>query len=263
MDLGLKGRVAIVAAASKGLGRAVAAEIAREGAQVAICSRNAADLERAAGEIGQACGREVFGQALDVTDAARVARFVDAVEKQFGRVDICVTNAGGPPAKTFLDISLDDWRNAVNLTLMSAVHFAREVLPRMRKNNWGRLVTITSLTVKQPVDGLLLSNSIRASVTGMARTLANEFGPHGITVNNVCPGYTLTERLDELAETMARSEGVPRETIIERWTSQIPLRRLARPEEFAGVVAFLVSERASYINGATITVDGGWARGLL
>ncbi len=198
-----------------------------------------------------------------VTDASRVSAFVDAVEKKFGRVDICVTNAGGPPSKTFLDISLEDWRAAVDLTLMSAVNFAREVLPRMRKNKWGRLVTITSMSVKQPVDGLLLSNSIRAGVAGLARTLANEFGPYGITVNNVCPGYTLTERLDELAQQMGAKAGLPREKIFERWTSQIPLGRLARPEEFAAVVAFLVSERASYVNGVTIAVDGGWVRGLL
>ncbi len=263
MDLGLKGRAAIVAAASKGLGRAVAAEIAREGAQVAICSRSEADLKVAASEIQRDTGREVFWQAVDVTDASRVARFVDAVEKKFGRVDICVTNAGGPPSKSFLDISMDEWRTAVELTLLSAVNFAREVLPRMKKNNWGRFVTITSMSVKQPVDGLLLSNSIRAAVTGLARTLANEFGPHGITVNNVCPGYTLTDRLDELAEIAGKKSGVTREEIFKRWASQIPLGRLAKPEEFAAVVTFLVSERASFVNGATLAVDGGWARGLL
>lgn len=263
MDLGLKGRVAIIAAASKGLGRAVAAELAREGAEVAICARTAAELEKAASGIRQASGREVFWQALDVTDAAGVQQFVDAVERRYGRVDICVTNAGGPPAKTFLEISLEEWNAAVALNLLSTVYFAREVLPRMRKNNWGRLVTITSVAVKQPIDGLLLSNSIRAAVTGLARTLANEFGPEGITVNNVCPGYTLTERLAELGETLARREGVPREKILERWSSQVPLGRLARPEEFAALVTFLVSERASYINGVSIAVDGGWVRGLL
>jgi 3-oxoacyl-[acyl-carrier protein] reductase len=262
MDLGLKGRVAIVAAASKGLGRAVATELAREGALVAICSRNAADLERATSEMKKATGADVFWQALDVTDTAAVAKFVDAAEKKFGRVDICVTNAGGPPSKTFLDITMEDWHGAVNLNLMSAVNFAREVLPRMQKNKWGRLVTITSTSVKQPIDGLLLSNSIRAAVAGLARTLANEFGPHGITVNNVCPGYTLTERLDYLAGVAAEKGGVKREDIFKRWTSQIPLGRLGKPEEFAAAVTFLVSERASYINGVSVAVDGGWLRGL-
>ncbi len=263
MDLGLKGRVAIVAAASKGLGRAVALELAREGAEVAVCARSAASLEKAASAIREATGRAIFWQALDVTDAKRVQKFVDAVEKRYGRVDICVTNAGGPPAKTFLEISLEEWRAAVELTLLSAVYFAREVLPRMRKNNWGRLVTITSVSVKQPIDGLLLSNSIRAAVTGLARTLANEFGAHGITVNNVCPGYTLTERLDELAESQARAGGVPRDAVLQQWASQAPLGRLGKPEEFAALVTFLVSERASYINGASIAVDGGWVRSLL
>lgn len=263
MDLGLKGKVAIVAAASKGLGYAVALELAREGAEVAICARTAADLERAAAELGQATGRAVFWQALDVTDAVRVQKFVEAVEKRFGRVDICVTNTGGPPAKKFLELSTEDWRAAVDQMLLSAVYFAREVLPRMRKNRWGRFITITSVSVKQPIDGLLLSNSVRAGVTGLARTLANEFGPDGITVNNVCPGYTRTERLDELAGKLAADAGVPPEKILERWSAQIPLGRVARPEEFAAVVAFLASERASYLNGISIAVDGGLARGLL
>jgi 3-oxoacyl-[acyl-carrier protein] reductase len=263
MDLGLKGRAAIVAAASTGLGFAVAKELAQEGADVAICARTAASLEQAAAKIKQAAGREPFWQALDVTDAAAVQQFVDAVEKRFGRVDICVTNAGGPPAKKFLEISLEEWRAAVNLTLMSAVYFAREVLPRMRKKRWGRLLTITSVSVKQPIEGLLLSNSLRAAVTGLARTLANEFGPDGITVNNVAPGYTTTERLNELADKLAHDSGASREKIFESWSAQVPLGRLARPEEFATVVAFLASERASYINGVTITVDGGWVKSLL
>jgi len=263
MDLGLKGRVAIVAAASKGLGRAVAEELAREGCEVAICARNAQALERASREIEQACGRSVFSRAMDVTSAESVREFVEAVDRKFGRVDICVTNAGGPPAKKFLEISLEDWRAAVDLTLMSAVYFAREALPRMRRNRWGRLLTITSVSVKQPIGGLLLSNSLRAAVSGLAKTLANEFGADGITVNNVCPGYTMTERSEELATTQARTAGVPREEIFKSWSSQIPIGRLARPEEFAALVAFLASERASSINGTTIAVDGGWVRSLL
>jgi 3-oxoacyl-[acyl-carrier protein] reductase len=263
MDLGLKGKVAIVAAASKGLGFAVASELGREGADLAICARTAADLESAAGRIGQTSGREVFWQALDVTDPARVQKFVEAVEKRFGRVDICVTNTGGPPAKKFGELSLEEWRAAVDQMLMSAVYFAREALPRMRKNRWGRFITITSVAVKQPIDGLILSNSIRAGVTGLARTLANEYGPDGITVNNVCPGYTLTERLDELADKLARDAGAPREEIYKRWSTLTPLGRLARPEELAAVIAFLASERASYVNGVTLAVDGGLSRGLL
>lgn len=263
MDLGLKGKAAIVAAASKGLGKAVALELAQEGARVAICARDAQQLERTAGEIRQTSGADVLAQALDVTDYAAVQRFVATTEERFGRVDICVTNAGGPPAKKFADISIEEWRAAVDLTLMSAVYFAKEVLPRMQKNRWGRFLTITSLSVKQPVDGLLLSNSIRAAVTGMARTLANEYGAHGITVNNVCPGYTRTERLDELAAKMSAAENISAEQIFQRWSAAIPLGRVASPEEFAAVVAFLASQRASYVNGVTLAVDGGAVRSLL
>jgi 3-oxoacyl-[acyl-carrier protein] reductase len=263
MDLGLKGRVAIVAAASKGLGRAVAEEFAKEGCEVAICARTKEVLEKTALEISKSCGRAVFSRALDVTKEADVRSFVADVDQQYGRVDICVTNAGGPPAKKFLDITIDEWRAAVDLTLLSTVFFAREVLPRMRRNRWGRLLTITSVSVKQPIDNLLLSNSLRAGVTGLAKTLANEFGADGITVNNVCPGYTLTERLDELADKQARIGNLSREEIFRNWSSQIPIGRLAQPAEFAAMVTFLASERASSINGATIPIDGGWLKGLL
>jgi len=263
MDLGLRGKIAIVAAASKGLGKAVAMELANEGAEVAICARHAADLDKAAAEIRDRTGRAVFAQVLDVTNYAGVQAFVAEVERRYSRVDICVTNAGGPPAKKFLDITVEEWRAAVELTLMSTVFFAREVLPRMRKNRWGRLLTITSVSVKQPIDNLLLSNSIRAGVTGLAKTLANEFGADGITVNNVCPGYTLTERLGELADNLAKGAGGSRDAILNQWAAQIPIGRVATPEEFAALVAFLASERASSINGASIPVDGGWVKGLM
>ncbi|MGC1606436.1 MAG: SDR family NAD(P)-dependent oxidoreductase, partial [Candidatus Acidiferrum sp.] len=189
MDLGLQGRVAIVAAASKGLGRAVAEELAREGASVGICARSAAELEQAAAHIQKTTGREVFHESVDVTSPAAISHFVATVEDRFGRLDICITNSGGPPSKMFADTNPEDWRSAVDLVLMSTVFFAKEALPRMQKNKWGRFITITSSAVKQPVDGLLLSNSIRAAVTGLARTLANEYAQFGITVNNVCPGY--------------------------------------------------------------------------
>src|ERR1700732_15346 len=226
MDLGLAGRVAIVAAASRGLGRAVATELAREGAEVTVCARSEPNLAAAVEAIRQQTGRTIASEALDVSDAEAGERFAE-------------------------------WRAAVARLLMSAVSFARAVLPRMQKNQWGRLITITSMSVKQPIDGLMLSNSVRAGVTGMARTLANEFGAHGITVNNVCPGYTLTERLESLLEGQARREGVSREEILSQMASRIPVGRVGKPEEFAAVVAFLASERASYINGATIPVGGG------
>jgi 3-oxoacyl-[acyl-carrier protein] reductase len=263
MDLGLGDRVAIVAAASKGLGRAVAEELAREGAKVAICARNAADLAKAAGEIAGASGREVYWRAVDVADSKAVADFVAGVEERFGRIDICVTNTGGPPSKLFAATTDEDWQIWTSQLLMSVVHFARAVLPRMQARNWGRFLTITSYSVKQPVEGLLLSNSLRAGVTGMVRTLANEYAASGITVNNVCPGYTRTGRLDELAAMLGARTGASAEEVFAGWKKLIPAGRLGTPEEFASVVTFLASERASYVNGASLTVDGGTTRSLL
>jgi 3-oxoacyl-[acyl-carrier protein] reductase len=263
VDLGLKDRVAIVAGASKGLGRAVAEELAHEGARVAICSRAAEPLERAAAEIQRSTAREVFFRSVDVSDPTAIANFVSEVNKRFGRVDICITNSGGPPSKSFAGTELKDWRAAVDLLLISAVCFAQETLPLMKKNKWGRFITITSSAVKQPVDGLLLSNSVRAGVAGLARTLANEYAAFGITVNNVCPGYTRTGRLDDLAGAISARSGGKSEEVFANWNRQIPAGRVGTPAEFAAVVAFLASERASYVNGASIAVDGGLTRGLL
>jgi 3-oxoacyl-[acyl-carrier protein] reductase len=263
MDLGLTGRVAIVAAASKGLGRAVAEELAREGARVAICARSADTLEETAAQIQKATGREVFHGALDVTDSSAVSDFVASVEARFGRIDICVTNSGGPPSNSFKSTPPEAWRSAVDQLLMSTIYFAKEVLPRMQKNKWGRLITITSSAVKQPVEGLLLSNSIRAAVTGLARTLANEYAADGITVNNVCPGYTRTARLGGLATSISARTGSKPEEVFANWEREIPAGRLGTPQEFAAVVAFLASERASYVNGTSIAVDGGLVRSLL
>jgi 3-oxoacyl-[acyl-carrier protein] reductase len=263
MDLGLKARVAIVAAASKGLGRAVAEELAREGAHVAICARTASTLAEAAAHIQKTTGRQVFHQALDVTDSAAIGAFVAAVEARFGRIDICVTNSGGPPSKSFRDTKPEEWRAAVDQLLMSTIFFARETLPRMQKKKWGRLITITSSAVKQPVDGLLLSNSVRAAVSGLARRLANEYAADGITVNNVCPGFTRTARLDGLASTISARTGVKPEEVFASWEREIPAGRLGTPQEFAAVVAFLASERASYVTGTSIAVDGGLVRSLL
>jgi len=263
MDLGLRGRVAIVAAASKGLGRAVAEELAHEGAHVAICSREANSIEGTAIEIQAATKQRVFWRALDVKQEDAIGAFVADVEKEFGRVDICVTNCGGPPSNSFADTRTEDWRAAVDQLLMSTVFFARETLPRMKKNNWGRFITITSSAVKQPVDGLLLSNSVRAAVTGLARTLANEYAAFGITVNNVCPGYTRTARLDNLAKSISARSNVKPEEVFAGWAHEIPAGRIGTPKEFAAVVAFLASERASYVNGTSIAVDGGLVRSLL
>lgn len=263
MDLGLEGRVAIVAAASTGLGRAVARELSKEGAKIAICARTLQTLEKTAREIQQETGGEVLHQVVDVRNESEVAKFVAGTEARFGKVDICVTNSGGPPSKLFADTRTEEWRDASDLLLMSTVHFARETLPRMQKQGWGRFITITSTTVKQPVDGLLLSNSIRPAVTGLAKTLSREYGKYGITVNNVCPGYTGTDRLNELSEAIAARNKVSVESVVDEWKQEIPAGRIGSPEEFAAVVTFLASERASYVNGTSIAIDGGIVRGLL
>ncbi|HML18597.1 MAG TPA: SDR family oxidoreductase [Bryobacteraceae bacterium] len=263
MDLGIKDRVALVAASSSGLGKAVALGLAREGAKLALCSRNPPTLHQTAGEIRRDTGVEVLAVPVDVTDEEEVHSFVNGVLEQFGRIDICVTNAGGPPAKPFDSISVDEWRRAIDLNLMSTLFLAREVLPGMRDRGWGRLITITSLTVKQPVDGLILSNSVRAAVAGLVKSLSNEYAAHNVLVNNVCPGYTATDRLKDLSSALAEQSGATIEKIERQWTAQIPLGRLARPDEFADAVVFLASERASYITGQSILIDGGFAKGLL
>ena len=262
MDLGLKDRVAIVAASSQGLGKAVAMGLARDGAKLALCARTGPALEQTADEIRRETGVEVLTRALDVTSAAAVKSFVAEVLERSGRIDICIANAGGPPSKTFAETSVEDWKAAADLNLMSTVYLARETLPPMQARRWGRFLAITSMTVKQPVDGLILSNAVRAGVSGLIKSLSNEYGPYNILVNNVCPGYTATARLLSLAGRVAEREGISMEEVEKRWTSQIPLRRLGQPDEFANLVVFLASERASYITGVSIGVDGGIVKGL-
>ncbi len=192
MDLGLKNRVAIVAASSQGLGKAVALGLAKEGARLALCARTAKPLEATAEEIQKATGAEVLARPLDVTNYAQVKSFVQEAAERFGHVDICVTNAGGPPSKTFAATSVEDWQAGVNLNLMSTLYFAREVLPLMEKQKWGRLIAITSVAVKQPIDDLILSNAVRSAVSGLIKSLANEYARANVLVNNVCPGFTQT-----------------------------------------------------------------------
>ena len=263
MDLGLRGKVALVAAASKGLGRAVAEELAAEGAKLAICSRDAEAIESVGNEIAQRTGAEVLARAADVSRTADVDAFVDAALSIFGRVDILLTNSGGPPPGRFETLDLAAWRKAAELTLFAPVEFARRLLPGMKERRWGRILNVTSITVKQPVDNLMLSNSLRAAVTGWARTLANEVGETGVTVNNLIPGYTRTDRVVELSEVIAKRDGITTEEAVARWEREIPLGRLGEPREFAALAAFIASERASYITGQSIAVDGGWIKSLL
>jgi 3-oxoacyl-[acyl-carrier protein] reductase len=262
MDLGLKGRGVIVAASSQGIGRATAEAFAREGAQVAMCARNQSTLREAAGKIQSETGAEVYSSALDVTDSARVQTFVEDVAKRFGRIDVCVTNAGGPPAKNFLSISPDEWRKAVDLNFLSVVHLAKAVIPYMQRHRWGRIITITSVTVKQPVAELIMSNAVRAAVVGLVKSLSNEFGKDGILVNNVAPGYTATERLQELAGVRALAAGTSPQQVYQSWSAEIPLRRLGDPKDIADVILWLASERAAYVTGQTVLADGGIYRGL-
>lgn len=262
MDLGLKNRVALVAASSQGIGKAVAFGLAREGARLALCARTEATLAAAAEQIRRETGVEVLTRALDVTEHAAVRSFVSETTQRFGTIDICVANAGGPPSKSFADTTPADWQAAANLNLMSTVYLAQETLPIMRQQRWGRFIAITSVSVKQPLDGLVLSNAVRSGVSGLIKSLANEYGPYNVLVNNVCPGFTATARLIDLAGTLARREGIEMQEIESRWTSQIPLRRLGQPEELANLVVFLASQQASYITGVSIAVDGGIVKGL-
>ncbi len=262
MDTGLKNRVAIVAASSQGIGRATAEAFAAEGCRVAMCARNPEALQIAAKKIQKQYNAEVLAEALDVTDSSAVHRFVEAVANKFGGVDICVTNAGGPPAKGFLAASLEDWRKAVDLNFLSTVYFAREVIPHMQRKHWGRIITITSITTKQPVADLVLSNAVRAAVVGLVKSLANEFGKDGILVNNVGPGYTATDRLKELAKARSAALGKNENEIFEGWAMDAPLKRLGEPREVADTIVWLASERASYVTGQTILVDGGLYKGL-
>lgn len=263
MDLGLKDRVAVVAAASRGIGFACARELAREGARVFLCSRDAGHASDAAQKIHEETGADVAGIACDVTNGGEVEAFMNLAVERAGRIDVCVTNAGGPPAKVFAETDLDVFRQAFELNALSAIRFAKLVLPGMLERKWGRVINITSVSVKQPIDGLLLSNTVRAGLTGWAKTVSNEVAAEGVTVNNVAPGYTLTERQDELAEVRGKAAGKSKQEIIDLWALQAPMRRMAEPEEIAAAVAFLASERASYITGVTLQVDGGWIKGLL
>jgi len=262
MELGLKDKVALVAASSQGLGRAVAEELAAEGASLVLCARNAAMLAETTAAIADRTGVHVLGVPADVRDVNQIKHLVASGNERFGRIDILVTNAGGPPAGRFDQLTQEQWEQATQLTLYSAVHLAREVLPGMRARRWGRILNITSIAVKQPIDGLLLSNSLRAALTGFARTLANEVATDGITVNNILPGYTRTERLQELARMMADKQGISESEFSAQWEQEIPMRRLGEPRELAALAAFLASERASYITGTSIQCDGGWIKSL-
>ncbi|MGQ9698177.1 MAG: SDR family oxidoreductase [Armatimonadota bacterium] len=260
MELGLRGRTAIVSAASRGLGRAVALALAREGANISMFSRNADAIRRAGDAVRTETEAEVIAMAADVTRANDLERVVRDTVARFGRVDILVNNAGGPPVGTFDTLSEEQWTAAVKLTLMSAVRLTRLVVPHMRAAGWGRIINMTRVAAREPVSNLMLSNSLRAAVVGWSKTLANELARDGILVNCVAPGRIDTERVRALDAVSAQTEGISAEEVRARQERTIPLGRYGTPEEFAAGVVFLASAAASYITGTTLYVDGGLLR---
>jgi 3-oxoacyl-[acyl-carrier protein] reductase len=262
VDYGLKNRSVIVAASSEGIARSAAVKFAAEGAKLALCSRDESKLTQAAEEIRAQYAVDLIAEPLDVTDETAVEQFVQHVAAKFGGIDVCVTNAGGPPAKMFLETTTEEWHRAVDLNFMSIIHFARAVIPWMQKKQWGRIVTLTSVTVRQPVSDLIYSNAVRAGVLGLVKSLSNEFGKDGITVNNVGPGYTATARLKQLVTKRAAELRISEDEYSERLGADAALKRLGLPDEVADAIVWLASDRASYITGQTILVDGGLFKGL-
>ena len=262
MDFGIKGRSALVAGASRGLGFAVARELAREGARVALCARSS-EVHAAAARIAEETGAETVGIVADVTDATSTDAAIAQTVAAFGGLHILIANAGGAPAGMFENLDDAQWLRAWELNFLSTVRLIRSSIPHMRSAQWGRIITITSMTVRQPVDELILSNAVRPGVVGLVRTLANQLARDGITVNNVAPGYTRTERIEVLLENRAKSNQISPEQAEAAMAASIAMGRLGEPDEFAAAVAFLASARASYITGQTMLVDGGWYRGLV
>ena len=262
MELGLSGRVALVCGSTRGLGRAVARALAQEGARLAVNGRQADTTERVARELETETGQPALAVPGDVGAAGEPERMVTRVAHELGRIDILFCNAGGPPAAPFRDQPADAWQRALDVSLLSAVHLARAAVPLMRKRQWGRIVCLASIAAKQPVPGLILSTTARAGLLGFAKSLSDEVAPDGITVNVVCPGYIATERVVELNRARAKREQRTTEEIAKEVIREIPVGRMGNPDELAGAVAFLASERAGYITGAVLQVDGGFTRSI-
>ncbi len=262
MDLSLKDRVALVTGASQGLGFASARALAHEGAHVVIASRSRENLERAAAIMESDTGRKPFILQADLKRADNIRGLVAQTAKEFGGLHVVVNNTGGPPAGDFADIDDTEWAEAFRLTALSSIRLVREAIPHMKEAGWGRIVNIQSRSVKEPIDGLITSNVIRPAVIGLAKSLSREVGPHGITINNVLPGYIRTERLSELAAARAEKSGQSVDAVFKAWGDENPLGRIGEPREVGALVAFLASDQAAFINGVSILVDGGGTRSL-
>jgi 3-oxoacyl-[acyl-carrier protein] reductase len=262
MELGLKGKIAIVGGSSKGLGKACAMALAREGAEVAICARNEKELNDTADQIRWKYGTDVLALSADLTRYEDIKRLVNETMRRFGRIDILVNNTGGPTPGGFFDLDDESWEMGFQRLLMFTVRICREVIPIMKKQNWGRIINDTSFTVKEPADRLVLSNVFRVGVISLAKTLSRELGQYNITVNNVCPGSFETERMEQILEERSAKSGKSIEAVKAELIETIPIRRMQKPEELADLVAFLASENAGGITGTTIQVDGGMIKGL-
>ena len=263
MNFGIQNKTVLVTASSKGIGKAAAELFAAEKCNVAICSRSEFELEKTASELSAKYENEIFWIVCDLNNPSDITNTVEKVTEKFGGIDILVNNCGGPSAGFFEELNEEKWNFGYEQVLLSVVRFVQAVLPNMKKKNWGRIINITSVAVKQPIDNLLLSNTFRAGVIGLSKTLSNQLAKHNITVNSVAPGYILTERIYELAVNKAKLTGESHETIFAKMTKEIPLGRMARPEEIASAILFLASEQASYITGNTIQIDGGLYKGLM
>jgi 3-oxoacyl-[acyl-carrier protein] reductase len=262
VDLGIAGRVAMVAASSKGIGRAAATSLLGEGCRVSICARAADEINAAREEMAAAAPiTEVFGSQCDVTKAEDLEAWHSATVERFGKVDILVTNSGGPPAARFLDLTEEKWREGIDIVLFNVLRLSRLVLPYMRERRWGRIIHVSSFVAKQPMELLTISSTLRAGLSALTKTMSNEFSKDGVLVNAVLPGHVMTDRQKHLNEIRSKEEGISLEAYAARTAAAIPINRHGRPEEIGDVVAFLASERAGYVTGATIQVDGGVIQG--
>ena len=258
MDLKIKNKIALVCGSSKGIGKACATSLANEGAKTILCARSEELLKNAVNEI-KANGGEANYIVCDLSNIESIKEVVDKAKSIYGQIDILVNNAGGPPAGEDLSFDVSTWERAFRLTFLSAEVITKYLLPDMVSKRWGRIINLTSLTVKQPIKGLMLSNSIRLAVVGWAKTISQDYAQYGVTINNIATGYTLTDRVKHLFKSKANQEKKSLDEVIEEMSKTIPIGRMADPSEIANVVVFLSSERASYINGATIPVDGGYS----